>query len=158
MKQSQRGVMTEKVWVRTCYPNDPPIPMAMRDTGTHALHEGILGKHRFYIAPGFTLLCHHPGNTNAARPSNIYSRVTHTVVHKWTDAHTNSRRQCVTSGRLTTSLTSVFLSPCLPLFRNLSLSMNLIHPAAWKDRETRCLKKRKRREKVNWCYVSCLHM
>jgi len=99
-------VMREKVWVRTCYPNNYTVSMAT-GAGTHAQHKGILGKHRFYIAPGFTLLCHHPSNTNAALPSNIYSLATYTVMHKWTVAcsHTQSRQYA--KG---TNLTSLFLS------------------------------------------------
>ena len=59
--------MTEKVWVRTCYPNDLPIAMGT-GAGTHARHKGIQGSTGFILPLALhscaitlaTLMLHNP--------------------------------------------------------------------------------------------------
>lgn len=132
-----RGGHERKRLSQDMLPQRPtPIPTA-RGAGTHARHKGIVGKHRFYIAPGFTLLCHHPGNTNAAQSSNIYSQTTHT--HNCAQKHTHAHNtRCTTSGRVMTIVTSFFL-----FLRLLGWTSYIMLPGR------KCLKKTSKSIKVN---------
>ncbi len=80
------------------------------------------GEAQVLYCPGFPLLCHHPGNTSATRPPNIYSQathiLTHTVIHKWTvlshtHTHTNTHTHPDPWKSYDTVLTGLFLSPFL---------------------------------------------